>query len=89
MPERSRLTIACEPSHKEDMMSVATADPTARATTVRDHDTADRDRKPDRSRIWALLGALAYAGALIDPTGVLATQRFARIREDAQRRGLW
>jgi hypothetical protein len=76
-------------------MGVATANPTARATTVRDHDTADtadtadRDRKPDRSRIWVLLGALAYAGALIDPTGVLATQRFTRIREDAQRRGLW
>jgi len=73
-------------------MTAATANPTARATTVRDHDTADtadRDRKPDRSRIWVLLGALAYAGALIDPTGVLATQRFTRIREDAQRRGLW
>jgi hypothetical protein len=68
-------------------MSVATANPTARATTIRDHDTADR--KPDRSRIWVLLGALGYAGALIDPTGVLATQRFTRIREDAQRRGLW
>jgi hypothetical protein len=32
---------------------------------------------------------LVVAMRLIDPTGVLATQRFTRIREDAQRRGLW
>ena len=40
---------------------------------------------PEPSRSWVLLEALAYAGAFIDPTGVLATQRFAGIREQEQR----
>jgi hypothetical protein len=37
------------------------------------------------TRVWALLEALGYAGALIDPTGVLAAERFRRA-EDQQRR---
>jgi hypothetical protein len=35
-----------------------------------------------RSRIWAVLEAMAYAGAVIDPSGVLATHRFRRIQEE-------
>ena len=35
-----------------------------------------------RSRVWALLEAMAYAGAVIDPSGVLATHRFRRIQEE-------
>jgi hypothetical protein len=50
-------------------------------TATRDAaDHADRDREP--SRTWAVLGALAHAGAFIDPSGVLASQRFRRPRED-------
>lgn len=70
-------------------MSVVTANPAARAPTIRARDTAargDRDRKSEPSRIWVLLAALAFAGALIDPTGVLAAQRFARVPEEHQRR---
>ena len=43
-------------------------------------------RRLGGSRIWALVEALAYAGAAIDPTAALAAQRFARIR-DEERRG--
>jgi hypothetical protein len=71
-------------------MSVATANPATRDPTTRDRDTAahdDHDRKTEPSRIWVLLEALAYAGAYIDPTGVLAAQRFSRVREEHQRRG--
>jgi len=43
----------------------------------------ERDQPPrGRSRIWAVLEAMAYAGAVIDPSGVLATQRFRRIQEE-------
>ncbi|HEV8554793.1 MAG TPA: hypothetical protein VGR06_00150 [Actinophytocola sp.] len=70
------------------MSSLIAGSPT-RAPSIRNRDAADhhdRDRKPKPSRIWVLLEALAYGGAYIDPTGVLARQRFARIRE-AQRHG--
>ena len=36
------------------------------------------------SRAWALLQALAYAGACIDPSGVLAIQRLHRSRQQTQ-----
>ncbi len=74
MPKRSGAIIACEQNHKGGNENRDAAD------------HHDRDRKPKPSRIWVLLEALAYGGAYIDPTGVLARQRFARIRE-AQRHG--
>jgi hypothetical protein len=43
-------------------------------------------RRLGGSRIWALVEALAYAGAAIDPAAALAGQRLARIR-DEERRG--
>jgi hypothetical protein len=33
-------------------------------------------------RIWALLESLAYAGAILDPTGALAIHRFRRSAEE-------
>jgi len=69
-------------------MSLITADSPTCAPAIRDREGADhpdRDRAPEPSRIWVLLEALAYAGAFIDPTGVLAAQRFAGIREQDQR----
>jgi hypothetical protein len=69
-------------------MSLITADPPNRAPTIGGREGADHpdpDHEPEPSRIWVLLEALAYASAAIDPTGVLAAQRFARIREQEQR----
>jgi hypothetical protein len=37
-----------------------------------------------RSMFWAAVEALAYAGAIYDPTGALATQRFRWDREGAK-----
>ena len=45
---------------------------------------ADRDHRQEPSRIWVLLHALAYSGAHINPTGLVAVQRLARIREEQQ-----
>jgi hypothetical protein len=36
------------------------------------------------TRTWRVLEAMAYAGAYIDPTGVLAVERLRRIREGAE-----
>jgi hypothetical protein len=47
-----------------------------------DHDQPS----PSAIRLWAMLQALGYAGALIDPTGVLTARRFRRAEEE-QRRG--
>jgi hypothetical protein len=41
---------------------------------------------PAPSSASDLLRALTYAGALLDPSGVLATQLFRRMVEDDQRR---
>ena len=52
-----------------------------------DTDHADRSREPGRSRRWALIEALAYAGAYIDPSGILAVQRLRQAREEEERNG--
>jgi hypothetical protein len=44
---------------------------------------------PSGSWTWTLVEALVYAGASLDPTAVLAVQRFARIRDEELRRGRW
>jgi hypothetical protein len=49
-----------------------------------DADQADRKREPGRSRLWTLIEALAYAGASIDPSGILAVQRMRQAREDEE-----
>ena len=53
-------------------------------------DQADLARdEARRSRLWTMLEALAYAGAFIDPSGILAVQRLrqAKEEEEAQRHG--
>jgi hypothetical protein len=54
------------------------------APTVPDHAERDARRETSRGRTFAgkLLEGLAYAGACVDPSGILATQR---IREDMAR----
>jgi hypothetical protein len=67
-------------------MSQLSATTPTRATAT-PSDRADRDAaRPARSRIWAVLEALAYAGASIDPSGVLVSQRFRRYLEDEEER---
>ncbi|HEV3463888.1 MAG TPA: hypothetical protein VG846_07890 [Actinomycetota bacterium] len=62
-----------------------------RAPAFRDQDTAapaDRARELHPSRLWTLIAALAYAGAYVDPSGILAVERLRRAKEqDEQRNG--
>ena len=65
-----------------------TATSTTRAPAVRERHDADRvdhDRTPRRSRLWALIEALAYAGAITDPSGIMAVERLRRANEEAER----
>ncbi len=48
---------------------------------------AGRDREARRTRLWTLIEALAYAGAFIDPSGILAVQRLRQAQEEAERDG--
>ena len=64
-----------------------TAISTTRAPAFRDRPDADRvdhDRTPGRSRLWALIEALAYAGAIVDPSGIMAVERLRRAKEEAE-----
>jgi hypothetical protein len=61
--------------------SAPTRPPAFRDTT--DHTSQDVERA--RSRIWTLIEALAYAGAYIDPSGVLAVQRLRQAKEEEER----
>jgi hypothetical protein len=47
-------------------------------------DQTDRNRQPRPSRLWTVLEALAYAGAYIDPSGILAVERMRRAREEQE-----
>ena len=59
----------------------ATRPPAFRDT---DH-TDDADLSRERpSRIWALIEALAYAGAVMDPSGILAVQRLRQAKEEEE-----
>jgi hypothetical protein len=61
----------------------------SRAPALRDRHDADRvdhDRTPGRSRLWALIEALAYAGAIADPSGIMAVARLRRAKEEWDRR---
>jgi hypothetical protein len=67
----------------------ATATSTTRPPALQDRHDADRvdhDRTPGRSRLWALIEALAYAGAIVDPSGIMAVERLRRAKEEAERR---
>ena len=68
--------------------SAPTRPPAFRDHDTIDHDTTDhaaRDDERARSRVWTLLEALAYAGAYIDPSGVLAVQRLRQAKEEEER----
>jgi hypothetical protein len=68
-------------------MSQLIATTSTRAPAFRDRDATDHaDLGRERpSRIWAVLEALAYAGAFIDPSGILAVQRLRQAQEEERR----
>ena len=70
--------------------SAPTRPPAFRDHDTIDHDTTDhtsQDGERARSRIWTLIEALAYAGAYIDPSGILAVERLRQAKEAEQRNG--
>jgi hypothetical protein len=74
--------------------TTVTRAPASRAPASRDRadradraDQADRGREARRSRVWALIEALGYAGAYIDPSGILAVQRRRRTEAEEARNG--
>jgi hypothetical protein len=54
------------------------------ATDHTDHTDAAAERR--RARLWTVIEALAYAGAYIDPSGVLAVQRLRQEKQEEERR---
>jgi hypothetical protein len=70
------------------MSELTTTTSTTRDPAFRDGHDADRvdhDRTPGRSRLWALIEALAYAGAVADPSGIMAAARLRRAQEEWDR----
>jgi hypothetical protein len=66
--------------------TTATRPPAFRDDT--DHaDHADQNGKPARPWIWTMIEALAYAGAYVDPSGILAVERLRQAKEAEQRNG--
>jgi hypothetical protein len=72
------------------MSQLITATATAtRAPALRDRDETDQiDRRAERrrARLWTLIEALAYAGAYVDPSGILAVERLRRAQEEEEKR---
>jgi hypothetical protein len=69
--------------------STATRAPAFRDQTATDHtgtDQADLGRERP-SRLWTMIEALAYAGAFIDPSGILAVHRLRQAQEEERRNG--
>jgi hypothetical protein len=62
--------------------ATATRPPALRDET----DQVDRRAERRRGRLWTLIEALAYAGAYIDPSGILAVERLRRAREEEEER---
>jgi hypothetical protein len=52
-----------------------------------DTDLTDPRLEARRRRLWTLIEALAYAGAFIDPSGILAVQRLRQAQEEERRHG--
>ena len=69
-------------------MSQPLAATATRPPALRDRDHTDRTDQADRvsearrARLWTMMEALAYAGAFIDPSGILAVQRLRQAQEE-------
>jgi len=60
-----------------------------RPPALQDRDKTDQiDRRAERrrARLWTLIEALAYAGAYVDPTGILVVERLRRAQEEEEQR---
>jgi hypothetical protein len=68
----------------QPIASTATRPPAFRDRAASDH--IDPAPAPRPSRLWAVVEALAYAGAVIDPSGILAVQRMRQAQEEEERR---
>ena len=71
-------------------MSHLIASAPTRARTFQDRtetDHTDHDNDRARSRLWTLIEALAYAGAYIDPSGILAVERLRQAKAEEERNG--
>ena len=65
-----------------------TRDPAYRDRADADRaDQVERDREARRSRVWTLIEALAYAGAFVDPSGIMAVERLRRAEAEEKRNG--
>ena len=70
----------------ELLTTTATRPPAFRDRTATDHtDQTDPAAERRRARLWTVIEALAYAGAFIDPSGILAVQRLRQAREEEER----
>jgi hypothetical protein len=66
-------------------MSQPLAATATRPPALRDRDHTDhtaRISEARRARLWTMIEALAYAGAFIDPSGILAVQRLRQAQEE-------
>ena len=73
----------------QPIVSTATRPPAFRDRELERDGThpTDRDPQPGPSRWWTVIEALAYAGAYIDPSGILAVQRLRQAQEEEERNG--
>ena len=67
----------------ELLTATATRPPAFRDRTATDQTDPAAERR--RARLWTVIEALAYAGAFIDPSGILAVQRLRQAREEEER----
>jgi hypothetical protein len=68
--------------------ATATRPPAFGDRTATDHTPTDRTdpaAERRRARLWTVIEALAYAGAMIDPSGILAVQRLRQAEEEERR----
>jgi hypothetical protein len=66
--------------------SSPTRPPAFRDRTATDPtDPTDTRSERRRARLWTVIEALAYAGAFIDPSGILAVQRLRQAQEEEER----
>ena len=71
----------------QPIASTATRPPAFRdGAAIDPTDHTDPVPEPRRSRLWNVIEALAYAGAYIDPSGILAVQRLRQAQEEEERR---
>jgi len=65
--------------------SAPTRAPAFRDRQDTDHSANANDGERARSRIWTVIEALAYAGAYVDPSGILAVERLRQAKEAEER----